>query len=580
MGACLHTDLIERYVAGNCSVQEQQTVESHVVLCTECRKLMQSAESERTARGQPGSADSYQSNADEVSRTILRHEDEPNRRPTAGSVTSDKTQVSDTAKDLTFEGYQIVRELPRGGQAIVYEAIQKATKMKVALKVLLPGLHGSARARHHFEQEVELAASLHHPNIVAIHDSGITQGQYYFSMEYIHGQPLEQYANSHPLTLRDKLTLFSKVCDAMTHAHQRGVIHRDLKPSNILVDERGEPHILDFGLAKAAVTLRGRSESTVMPTVTGQIKGTVDYMSPEQAAGRVDLIDVRSDVYSLGVILYQMLTGRFPYDVSGSPFEVLHRIQHEEPVRPRQIISRFYSDVEAILLKALAKDPAQRYQSVAELRHDIQCFLQGLPIVAKSVSSLYLFRKIVARHRYTSTVVMLLIAIVFGFCLVYYHLYTRLRDKESELQNSHRLIGNQTKEFTLIAQQAVLISYFLPAWHDGNVKQARLIGQYFSRGTREAEATHFLLDPRPLSEKIVQFRERLGGTNTSFADFIIAEHYLRDGNRAEAAKAYEQCLSHARGLGADMWLIDKAQSRLFDLRAKTTQGETTPVVKD
>ncbi len=580
MAVCLLPDLIDRYVAGNCSDREQEVVKSHVAQCTDCRKRLQSAQSGWAARGQPGLADRHQSNADGVGRTILRHEDEPDRRPTAGSPNSDETQVSGIPKYLTFEGYQIVKELPRGGQAIVYEAIQKATKMKVALKVLLPGLHGSARARRHFEQEVELAASLHHPNIVAIHDSGITQGQYYFSMEYIHGQPLDQYANSHPLTLRDKLALFSKVCDAMTHAHQRGVIHRDLKPSNILVDERGEPHILDFGLAKAAVSLRGRSESTVMPTVTGQIKGTVDYMSPEQAAGRVDLIDVRSDVYSLGVILYQMLTGRFPYDISGSAFEVLHRIQHEEPVRPRQIISRFYSDVEAILLKALAKEPARRYQSAAELRHDIQCFLQGLPIVAKSVSSLYLFRKIVARHRYASTVVALLLAIVFGFCLVYYHLYTQLRDKESELQNSHRLISNQTKEFTTLAQQAVLISHFLPAWHDGDVKRARLIGQYFSRGTRQADATHFLLDPRPLNEKIPKFREGLGGANTSLADFVIAEHYLRDGNRTEAAKAYEQCLSHARGLPADTWLIDKAQSRLFDLSSKTTRGETASVVRD
>lgn len=568
MGACLHLELIERYVAGNCSARERQMIESHVVQCTGCQRRLQSADLAWTARVQPGSADFHQSNADEVSRAILRHEDEPDKRPTAGSVTSDKTRVSNIAAGLTFEGYQIVKELPRGGQAMVYEAIQKATKMKVALKVLLPGLHGSARARRHFEQEVELAASLHHPNIVAIHDSGITQGQYYFSMEYIHGQPLDQYANFPALTLRDKLTLFSKVCDAMTHAHQRGVIHRDLKPSNILVDERGEPHILDFGLAKAAVSLRGRSESTVMPTVTGQIKGTVDYMSPEQAAGRSDLIDVRADVYSLGVILYKIVTGRFPYDVSGSAFEVLHRIQHAEPVRPRQVISRFDSDVEAILLKALAKDPARRYQSAAELRHDIQCFLQGFPIVAKSVSSLYLFRKIVARHRYTSTVVMLLIAIVFGFCLVYYYLYTQLRDRESELQSSHQLLSNQTKQFTTFAQQAVLISHFLPAWHRGDVKQARLIEQYFSRGTREAEATRFLFDPRPLSEKITQFRERLGRTNASFVDFVIAEHYLKDGNRAEAAKAYERCLSRARGLGADMWLIDKAQSRLFELRAK------------
>jgi serine/threonine protein kinase len=579
MDDCQNVDLVERYVAGNCSAQERRAVELHAAQCTECQERLRSAQANKTVHERPDSANPHQSNASDFTKTLPVHPDESGDRPMAERATASfETKIPDKVLGSMFQGYQVVKELPRGGQAIVYQAIHKATKMKVALKVLLPGLHGSARARHNFEQEVLLAASLHHPNIVAIHDSGITQGQYYFSMEYIHGEMVDRYIDSHQMSLRDKLTLFSKICDAMNHAHQRGVIHRDLKPSNILVDERGEPHILDFGLAKTAAGSHTNSGSTIIPTITGQIKGTVEYMSPEQAAGRPDLIDVRTDIYSLGVILYKILSGRFPYDASGSAFEILHKIQYEEPIRPKQIISRFDSDVEAILLKALAKDRNQRYQSTAELRHDIQCFLEGFPIVAKSVSSLYLFRKIVARHRYTSTVVMLLIAIVFGFSVLYYYLYTRLHHKESQLRSTYQLLSNQTKEFATFTPQVVLVNYFLPAWHDGDLKQATQIEQYFSRGTREAEATHFLLDQKPLSEKLAQFREKLGRSNVSFVDFFIAEHYLKDGKRPEAAKAYQECLSHTQSSKMDEWLVDKAQSRLFELRAESWQDKTSPVV--
>jgi eukaryotic-like serine/threonine-protein kinase len=220
-------------------------------------------------------------------------------------------------------GYQILKELPRGGQAMVYLALHLATKSKVALKVLHPDFHHSARAKRYFEQEVEFASRLHHPNIVAIRDSGVIQGLYYFAMAYIRGEPLNHYLKALDLSTQDKLVLFSKICDAMAHAHQHGVIHRDLKPSNILVDERGEPQVLDFGLAKSMDAMNRTDEGPDFATLTGEIRGTLAYMAPEQAEGHPNSIDVRTDVYALGVVLYRMLTGAFPYDVSGSALNTL-----------------------------------------------------------------------------------------------------------------------------------------------------------------------------------------------------------------------------------------------------------------
>lgn len=298
-----------------------------------------------------------------------------------------------------FEGYQIIEELPRGGQAFVYKAIHKATKAKVALKVLAPISVASAKARLRFEREVDLISGLKHPYIVSIRDSGIAKGQYYFAMEYLQGLPLDQYVSSQELSFRETLELFAKTCKAITYAHQHGVIHRDLKPSNILVDERGDPHVLDFGLAKAAGCF---SDTASMVSMTGEIKGTLAYMFPEQASGQVDLIDTRTDVYSLGIILYQLLTAQFPYDVSGTTAQILRNTERAVPMRPRNIISRFNSEVEAILLKALEKNPNERYQSAVELSDDIERWLNGEPLIAKSHNSFYIMRKLMYRHKYAS----------------------------------------------------------------------------------------------------------------------------------------------------------------------------------
>ena len=234
------------------------------------------------------------------------------RNPTIPLASEDATQASpsgrhpDSVPRGSIAGYELVRELHRGGQGVVYQAIQDATKRKVAIKVLLEGPYASPAAKRRFEREIELAASLKHANIISVFHSGQTdEGRQFCAMEYVRGVPICEYVRHKTLTLEETLGLFQDVCDAVNYAHQKGVIHRDLKPSNILVDTEGAPKLLDFGLSKMV----GGAEQTLI-SMTGQVMGTLPYMSPEQTRGNPDEIDIRTDVYALGVILYQMLTGR------------------------------------------------------------------------------------------------------------------------------------------------------------------------------------------------------------------------------------------------------------------------------
>jgi len=557
MDSCLGRETIDRYVQQLAAPSEIRLIEAHLAACGPCQARVASA------RGTPPAG----------TGTPRAAAGRPATDPPPGATESmpvpsafhTRRGAPAPVPDVTFEGYQILEELPQGGQAVVYKAIHKATKAKVALKVLLPGLLASPRARRYFEQEVELAAALNHPNIVAIRDSGIAQGQYYFAMNYVHGQPLDRYLQARDLSLRDKLALFARICDAMAHAHQRGVIHRDLKPSNILVDERGAPHILDFGLAKIATGPRTSGEGAQEPTLTGQIKGTVAYMSPEQAAGRPDLVDVRTDVYSLGVVLYQMCTGTLPYDVSGPLLEALANIQHAEPKRPRHTTGRWDSDVEAILLKCLAKDPDQRYQSAAELKQEVQRWLDGLPIVAKSISSIYLLRKIVARHRYTATVLGSLLVILCSFSFITFHLY-RTAQKSQRQSTQIAADSEKTSELQRIALRRVALRNFLMEWHhpgENAAHRAAFFSNFIPSGFLERQAADFLLDPNA-PRHLEAFRASCTSDTTWLADLLEAEICLKTRDRTGAMTAYRKCYEAMPVTPRDAVLKEYVAARLYE----------------
>lgn len=298
-----------------------------------------------------------------------------------------------------FPGYQILREISRGGQGVVYQALSKSTKRKVAIKVLREGPFVGVRDRIRFEREIEVLSQLNHPNIVAVQDSGVAGGLHYFVMDYISGHTLDAYIRDADRSIEDTLALFHKICDAVNAAHLRGIVHRDLKPANIRVDAAGEPHILDFGLAKGAGTDIIDGENMQVMTATGDFLGSLPWSSPEQAERAPDKIDVRTDVYSLGVVLYQLLTGRFPYEVLGNFRDALERILHEVPKRPSTIKRGINDEVETIVLKCLSKERDRRYQNAGELARDIRHYLAGEPIEAKRDSQIYAIKKVLQRHK-------------------------------------------------------------------------------------------------------------------------------------------------------------------------------------
>ena len=302
-------------------------------------------------------------------------------------------------RPATIGDYRIIGTLGEGGMGTVYEAEQDQPQRRVALKVIRPDFVSPDLIRR-FTRESEVLGRLQHPGIAQIYEAGTADGprgpQPFFAMELIKGETLDSYAETHSLSTAQRLELFIRICDAVHYAHQKGVIHRDLKPANILVDATGQPKILDFGVARVTDI----DVQVTRQTSIGQVIGTLQYMSPEQVIADPLDIDIRSDVYSLGVVLYELLSGKLPYDLARTLIHEAARIIAVVDPAPLSSVNRnLRGDVETIVTKALEKEKSRRYGSAEELASDVRRFLSDQPISARPASAMYQLRKFARRNR-------------------------------------------------------------------------------------------------------------------------------------------------------------------------------------
>jgi serine/threonine-protein kinase len=288
------------------------------------------------------------------------------------------------AESVAFEKYEIIGEIGRGGMGVIYKARQKDLDRTVAIKMILSSQLASRQQVERFVAEARAMARLHHPNIVRIHETGAVHGQHYFVMEYITGPSLAGQLQEGPIGPDKAARLLALVARAVQHLHEQGIIHRDLKPSNILLDDKGQPYVTDFGLVK----MLGTSNQTT----TGAILGTPAYMAPEQATGRPEQVGPHSDVYSLGAILYELLTGRPPFQAE-TALDTLVQVIESEPTQPRMLNPLLSRQLETICLRCLEKDPADRYPSAAALADDLERFLQGDEVEARQAGPLQKLRR-------------------------------------------------------------------------------------------------------------------------------------------------------------------------------------------
>ncbi len=356
--------------------------------------------------------------------------DDPLKNNQTQSVAHDRRRLPNDGDEIhipEIPGYQIHRPIGRGGMGLVYKATQSSTGRQVALKVLLEGPFAAPQSRKRFEREISLSAQLRHPNIIPIYDSGRTDGRMYYAMEYVRGLPLNEFILRENPGVKQRLQMFLKIGAALRHAHQRGVIHRDLKPTNVLVNADGEPHLLDFGLAKQGTF------SDMTTSLTAQIIGTPAYMSPEQAAGDPSGIDVRTDVYSLGVVLFEMLSGQMPYDTKVSIGKLLTNIAKTDPDESVLAKSRIDAELTAILLKALEKNKDDRYQSVDAFVSDVSRYLADEPISVRPATGVYLLRRMFWKHRIAAATAAVAAILLAGAGLTWHRVNAKFAEKQEQI---------------------------------------------------------------------------------------------------------------------------------------------------
>lgn len=372
-GDCLTAAQVRALAGGGLPAAEKVQLEAHLAGCSACRARFELAAATVVSP----------SDASDPTRTAHTSRE--------SDSFAERVGIPPLPRDL-YPGYEVLEEVGRSGQGIVYKAIQKSTRRKVALKVLNQS-SGSAseRQRKRFEREVGLLARLNHPHIVTIYDSGLTAGKYFYAMEYIHGRRLDEYVEQERLSVEDVLRLYVPICDAVHHAHVHGIVHRDLKPANILVDTNGTPYVLDFGVAKTGAVELLQDGGAM--TATREFVGTITYAAPEQTMGDPAAIDQRADVYALGLILYRLIAGKDALDSEWDLERVVRSIRERTPSRPSSVRPGVSADLDTVILKAMAKEKADRYQSAAALRDDLERLLRGESVVARRESAFGVVRR-------------------------------------------------------------------------------------------------------------------------------------------------------------------------------------------
>ncbi|UCD76846.1 MAG: serine/threonine protein kinase, partial [Phycisphaerales bacterium] len=526
---CPDLEQLDRYLNDDLDLAGRSTVGEHLDSCDSCRAMLDELREHESAL------------------TEIR------------SAWSGATGPARDVDAPTLPGYEILRTIHEGGQGIVYEAHQRSTKRPVAIKLLLHGRYATKRQRRRFEREIDLAAQLDHANIVTVFDSGTTDdGRPFLVMRYVDGWPLDEYVAARTLEIGETLLLFARIGEAVNYAHQRGVIHRDLKPSNILIDEEGEPHLLDFGLAKPRDEIDDVQRS--IQTQAGEFVGTLAYAAPEQVSGDPHAVDVRSDVYSLGVILFEMLTSAHPYPVDVRLAEIVRNITEVEPVRPSSMRREVDDELDTIVIKTLSKEKDRRYQSVADLLRDLERYRTGQAIEAKGDSTWYVLRKTLRRHRVPAAAAAVMLAVLLTATIISLGFWRQAVADRQEALDARDEVEAALRRVELEADKVVAINEFLV----GMLASANPIRQGKDVLVREAldEAAASIDESfagQPLIE--AEVRHTLGNTYAALGLFEAAEpHILRAANlRADLlGESHPDTLSSHRSLA----LLYSNQGRL------------------
>jgi len=526
----------------------------------------------------------------EVASLLAAHSDSDalSELPLSDELSEETEIISEPSQPLPSIGpYRLIRKIGEGGMGQVWLAEQTAPlRRQVALKLIRAGRYDDSLLRR-FESERQSLALMSHPAIAKVFEAGATSdGQPYFVMEYVPGEPITEFCDRKKLKIRERLDLFVKACEGVQHAHQKAIIHRDIKPANILVveiDGKPLPRLIDFGLAKSVVPALGQE----MFTQAGGFIGTPGYMSPEQMDPKVQDIDTRTDVYSLGVVLYELLTGVLPFDAKQwreQPlYEMVRRLREQDPPRPstrvatakassattaesrgtepRQLVHLLHGDLDWVTMKALEKDRTRRYGAPSELAADLNRFLNHEPVLARPASTGYRLRKYVRRHRVAVGVAAGLVLLLAGFAsvqAVQLRRITRERDRANriadftidmfKISDPSEARGNTIKAREILDKASKDIDTGLAKDPETQAQMMNVMGKVYDNLGLYPPAESLL-------QRAIHIRETILGSenpDTLQSKLALAWTYIHEGRYSDAGKLESEVLkTDRRVLGPD-----------------------------